>query len=75
MSSGILDQKEPNIQMLDEVQAAKFFEKLVQSYLGIGVEEFYERYRKDEYKDACNNPRLLKVLMMIPKAARVGDNK
>lgn len=75
MSGGVLDHKEPNIQMLDDVQAAKFFEKLVNSYLGISVEEFYERYRKGEYKDACNNPRLLKVLMMIPKAARIGDHK
>jgi|GEM_PF-5574426 len=76
MSSSVLDNKnEPNIQMLNEEQAAKFFENLVQSYLGLSADEFLKRYRNGEYKDACNNPRLLKVLMMIPKAARVGDHK
>jgi hypothetical protein len=35
--------------------------------LGISADEFMRRYRKGEYKDACDNPRLLEVLMMIPK--------
>lgn len=76
MSSSVLDNKnESNIQMLNEEQAANFFENLVQSYLGLSADEFLKRYRNGEYKDACNNPRLLKVLMMIPKAAWKCGNK
>jgi hypothetical protein len=70
MSSSVKDKSEAaNVQMLDETQAVAFFDKLVRSNLGISSAEFLERYNKGEYKDACNNPRLLKVLMMIPKAA------
>lgn len=76
MSSSPVDKNDhPNVQMLDENQAAKFFENLVKVNLGISTTEFFERYKKGEYKDACNNPRLLKVLMMIPKAAGNCGNK
>jgi hypothetical protein len=76
MSSSVLGNKnESNIQMLNEEQAAKFFENLVQTYLGMSADEFLKRYWSGEYKDACNNSRLLKVVMMIPKVARVGDHK
>ena len=73
--SVLSDKDDSNVQLLNETQAAEFFENLVQSYLGISADEFLVRYRRGEYKDACNNPRLLKVLMMIPKAAGTCANK
>lgn len=76
MSSAVLDEKyDSNVEMLSDEQAAQLFENLVESTFGISGAEFLERYRKGEYKDACNNPRLLKVLMMIPKAAGTCANK
>ncbi len=76
MSSVVVDEKfDSNVEMLNDVQAARLFENLVKSSFGITAAEFLERYRKGEYKDACNNPRLLKILMMIPKAAGTGANK
>jgi hypothetical protein len=68
MSKSVLkNRQESRIQMLNPKEANELFDNTVQSYLGITADEFMEGYRKGEYKDACNNPRLLKVLMMIPK--------
>ena len=75
MSAVLNEKPNPDIRVLNEQQAAEFFAKLVRSNLGITVEEFFERYKRGEYKDACDNPRVLKVLMMIPKAAECCDHK
>jgi hypothetical protein len=61
--------------MLNDAEAAAFFEELVRFNLYISLDEFLQRYRRGEYKSACNNPRLLEVLMMIPQALRNPDTK
>jgi len=65
--SALKNRHEPKIKMLNLQEANELFENTVSSSLGITADEFMERYHKGEYKDACNNPSLLKVLMMIPK--------
>jgi hypothetical protein len=75
MSAVLNDKANPDVRMLNEQQAAEFFEKLVRSSLGISAAEFFERYQRGEYKDACDNSRVLKVLMMIPKATGSCDHK
>ena len=65
--SALKNRHEPKIKMLNPQEANELFENTVRNYLGITADEFMVRYRKGEYKDSCNNPRLLKVLMMIPK--------
>ncbi len=65
--SALKNRHESRIRMLNPKEANEFFDNTVQSYLGITGDEFMKRYRKGEYKNACDNPRLLKVLMMIPK--------
>jgi hypothetical protein len=68
MSSATLkDKHDSNMEMLNPEQVNQLFENLVNSYLGISSEEFLKRYRQGEYKDACNDPRLLKILIMVPK--------
>ena len=52
-----------------EEQAQAHFEELVQNYLGIRADEFLQRYQRGEYKDVCDDSRLLKIIMMIPKSA------
>lgn len=73
MSTVLDSTNDSNVELLNEEEAAKLFENLVKSSLGISVPEFLTRYKNGEYKDACDNPRLLKVLMMIPKAALNGE--
>lgn len=76
MSSSVLDEKfDSNVQMLNDEQAVQLFENLVHSTFGISGTEFLERYHKGEYKDACDNPRLLKILMMIPKSTHSRGNE
>ena len=72
MGTVINGKSTPDVQFLNESQAMEFVAKIVKFNLGITVEEFFERYNNGEYKDACNNPRLMRVLMMIPKAAGCG---
>ena len=65
--AALKNRHESRIRMLNPKEANEFFDNTVQSYLGITGDEFMKRYRKGEYKNACDNSRLLKVLMMIPK--------
>jgi len=75
MSAVLNDNCEPEVKMLDETEAVTFFEGQVQSLLGISAEDFLTRRAKGEYKDACDNPRVLKLLMMVPKALAGRDHK
>lgn len=71
MSSSVIDDKsKPKIELLNDEQAAEFFDNQVRALLSISGAEFLERLDKGEYKDACDNPKVLKLLMMIPKAHR-----
>ena len=70
VSSSTLDNKsDSNVRVLNEEQAQAHFEELVQNYLGIRADEFLQRYQRGEYKDVCDDSRLLKIIMMIPKSA------
>lgn len=68
MSGSVIDDKsESKIRLLNEKEAVEHFNTQVQALLGISAEEFLERRMKGEYQDACDNPKILKLLMMIPK--------
>lgn len=60
------NRRKPKIQRLNLQQANELFENTVQLYLNITADEFMKRYRDGEYKNVCNNSRILKLLMMIP---------
>jgi hypothetical protein len=68
MSSSLAEEKNQKIEWLDDKQARAFFDKQVQGILGITGEEFLARAEKGEYKEACDNPKILKLLMMIPES-------
>lgn len=69
MSTVFLNKDEEKIgDLLDDKQAVEFFEKLVDSYLGISAEEFLEKLEKGEYKNSCDDPHVMKLIMMIPKS-------
>ncbi len=63
------DDSNTKLQELNSEEAYKLFESVVKANLKMSAAEFLDRYRKGEYenKDACDNPRLLKVLMMVPQ--------
>jgi hypothetical protein len=68
MSAILNDNCESKVKLLDDSQAVEFFEEQVQALLGMSAGEFLERRASGEYKDACDNPKVLKLLMMIPRA-------
>jgi hypothetical protein len=76
MSSSTIDGKpESKIELLTDEQAVEFFDKQVRALLDISSSEFLSRLDKGELKDACDNPKVLKLLMMIPKSAAHRDHK
>ncbi len=76
MSSSVInDKSKPEGGQLGEKEAAEFFDKQVRALLNISTEEFLERRRRGDYKDACDNPKVLKLLMMIPKSVAQRDHK
>jgi hypothetical protein len=76
MSSSVIgDKSESKIVLLNDEQAIEFFDKQVRALLGISGSEFLSRLDKGEYKDACDNPKVLKLLMMIPKSKAHRDHK
>ena len=44
------------------------FDKKVSNLHGISAEDFLARREKGEYKDACEDSKVLKLLMMVPKS-------
>jgi hypothetical protein len=68
MSSSVADDKsESKIKLLNDKEAVEYFDAQVRALLDISAEEFLERRSKGEYKDACDNPKVLRLLMMVPK--------
>ena len=75
MTAVLNDNGESKVKMLDEKEAVLFFEAQVKSLLGISADEFLTRREKGEYKVACDNPAILKLLMMVPKALAGRGNR
>ncbi len=76
MSSSVIDDKsESKVELLDDSQAEAFLDKQTQALLKISGAEFIERASKGEYKDACEDSKILRLLMMIPKSAGRCDHK
>lgn len=76
MSSSVIDDKSNSrVEVLTDAQAQDFFDKQTRALLNISGAEFIERARKGEYKDACENSKILRLLMMIPKSAGTRDHK
>lgn len=60
--------KRSKVKFLNDKEAMELFAIIVKANLGLTVEEFFERHKKGEYKSpSCDDWRLLKVLMMIPR--------
>jgi len=74
MSSSVQD-KPSKVELLSDEQAITFFDKQTQALLHISGAEFVARARKGEYKDGCDNPKILKLLMMIPESASRCEHK
>jgi hypothetical protein len=76
MSSSVIEDKpRQNVELLNEEQAIEFFDKQARALLQISGAEFIERANKGEYKEACDNSKILKLLMMIPKSASRCEHK
>lgn len=76
MSSSVLgDKPQSKVELLTEAQAEEFFDKQTRALLDISGAEFIERAKKGEYKEACQDSKILKLLMMIPKSAGSRDHK
>ncbi|HEY9772899.1 MAG TPA: hypothetical protein V6C81_03715 [Planktothrix sp.] len=67
MSKVLKGKEESNVRLLDEQEAVEFFDEQVRALLGVSAKEFLTRRQNGVYKDACDNPKVLKLLMMIPK--------
>ncbi len=64
-----------NVELLTDQQALTFFDKQTQALLSISGEEFIKRAKKGEYKVACDDSKILKLLMMIPKSANYREQE
>ena len=71
-----MSQDQPSkVELLSDEQAIAFFHKQTQALLQISGAEFLARAQRGEYKDASDNPKVLKLLMMIPESASGHEQK
>lgn len=68
MSTVLDGNTESKIRFLSDEESVERFDKQVRNLLGISAEDFLARRAKGEYKDACEDSRVLKLLMMVPKS-------
>ncbi len=68
MSTVLDGNTESKVKFLNDAESVKRFDEQVRSLLGISAEEFLARRAKGEYKEACEDSRILKLLMMVPKS-------
>lgn len=66
MNGPMKNESGSKVKILDDSQAAEFFDKQVRSLLGISAEEFLQRRANAEYSDVCDNSKVLKLLMINP---------
>ncbi len=68
MSTVLDGNTESKVKFLNDEESGERFDKQVRNLLGISAEDFLARRAKGEYKDACEDSRVLKLLMMVPKS-------
>ena len=68
MSTVLDGNTESKVRFLNDEESVERFDKQVRNLLGISAEDFLARRAKGEYKDACEDSRVLKLLMMVPKS-------
>ncbi len=68
MSTVLGGNTESEVKFLNDEESVQRFDSQVRSLLGISAEDFLARRAKGEYKDACEDSRVLKLLMMVPKS-------
>lgn len=66
MATVIENPEEEYAQELTNEQAKIFFEAVVKRRLKIGTEEFLRRLDAGEYEGKEEDPRILKLLMLLP---------
>jgi len=67
--SAVLDgNTESKVKFLNDEESVERFDKQVRNLLGISAEDFLARRAKGEYKDSCEDSKVLKLLMMVPKS-------
>ena len=76
MSSSIIEDKpKHNVELLNDAQAQEFFDQQTQALLNISGAEFIKRAGRGEYKETCQDSKILKLLMMLPNSADSCDHK
>ena len=68
MSTALDGNTESKVKFLSDEESVERFDKQVRNLLGISAEDFLARRAKGEYKDACEDSKVLKLLMMVPKS-------
>ncbi|MBP9091986.1 hypothetical protein KBI23_13250 [bacterium] len=68
MSTALDGNTESKVKFLSDEESVERFDKQVRNLLGISAEDFLARREKGEYKDACEDSKVLKLLMMVPKS-------
>ena len=68
MSTVLDGDTESTVRFLNDEESVQRFDEQVRNLLGISAEDFLERRATGEYKDACEDSKVLKLLMMVPKS-------
>jgi hypothetical protein len=68
MSTVLDGNTESKVRFLNDEESVERFDKQVRNLLGISADDFLARRAKGDYKDACEDSRVLKLLMMVPKS-------
>lgn len=66
---------ESEVKFLNDEESVQYFDKQVRKLLGISAEDFLARRAKGDFKDACEDSKILKLLMMVPKSLANRGNK
>ncbi|MBU6452385.1 MAG: hypothetical protein KGS72_11440 [Cyanobacteria bacterium REEB67] len=67
MSTTVGGNTESNVIFLNDEESVQRFDQQVRELLGISAEEFLARRATGAYKDTCEDSKILKLLMMVPK--------
>jgi hypothetical protein len=65
--STVAKKNEQESMFLNEAEAVAFFDQQARALLNMSGDEFLKRLDAGEYKNTCDNSRVLKLKMLAPK--------
>ncbi|MDZ4834207.1 MAG: hypothetical protein SGJ27_10560 [Candidatus Melainabacteria bacterium] len=68
MSADFGGNSESKVKFLNDEEAVELFETQVRNLLGISAKEFLALRATGQYKNSCEDSRMLKLLMMVPRS-------